>query len=89
MLRLIVRRVAALVPLLLIVTMVVWALLLMIPGDAGGHHRRGDSDAGAGRCRPRRARPRRSGRSSATSSWLGDVLHGDLGHVAVHQLRGR
>ena len=34
MLRLIVHHVAALVPLLLIVTIVVWALLLMIPGDA-------------------------------------------------------
>jgi peptide/nickel transport system permease protein len=33
MLRLVVRRVAALIPLLIIVTIVVWALLLLIPGD--------------------------------------------------------
>lgn len=33
MVRLIVRRLAALVPLLFIVTLVVWALLLLIPGD--------------------------------------------------------
>jgi peptide/nickel transport system permease protein len=78
MLRLIVRRIAALIPLLLIVTVVVWGLLLLIPGDPAR------SIAGETATPEQVAAVRadlglddpavvRYGR------WLGDVVTGDLG----------
>lgn len=78
MLRLIVRRLAALVPLLIIVTMVVWALLLLIPGDAAV------SIAGES-ATPEQVAAVRSelGLDDPVIvrylRWLGGVLQGDLG----------
>ncbi len=73
------RRIAATLPVMGVVAVVVFALLHLSPGDPGRGHRR--------RPRDRRPRSRRCARSSASTvrfrcssrGWLADVLRGDLG----------
>jgi len=84
MLGYIARRLLALIPLLLIITFVVFAMTLLIPGDpaieiAGGLHARPEDVA---RVRHElhfdRSMPVRYG------FWLDDAVHGDLGQSYLH-----
>lgn len=78
MLRLVLRRLLALIPLLFIVTLIVWGLVLFIPGDPALSIVGNDAT-------PEQVAAIRSELGLDDpgyvryGQWLGDVLHGDLG----------
>lgn len=78
MLRLTLRRLVALVPLLFIVTLVVWGLLLLIPGDPA-QSLVGDSATPEQLAAVREELGLNDPPFVRYARWLGGVLHGDLG----------
>jgi peptide/nickel transport system permease protein len=76
--RLILRRVAALVPLLFVVTLVIWALVLLIPGDPA-LSLVGDSATPEQVAAVREELGLNDPVHVRYLSWLGGVLRGDLG----------
>ncbi len=78
MLRLTLRRVAALVPLLLLVTFIVWGLLLLIPGDPA-QSLVGDSATPEQLAAVRSKLGLNDPWYERYASWLRDVVRGDLG----------
>jgi len=77
-LRLTLRRVAALVPLLLLVTFIVWGLLLLIPGDPA-QSLVGDSATPEQLAAVRSKLGLNDPWYERYASWLRDVVRGDLG----------
>jgi len=77
-LRLTLRRVAALVPLLLLVTFIVWGLLLLIPGDPA-QSLVGDSATPEQLAAVRAKLGLNDPWYERYASWLRDVVRGDLG----------
>ena len=78
MLRLTVRRLAALVPLLFIVTVVVWGLLMLIPGDPA-QSLVGDSATPEQLAAVREELGLNDPPHERYARWLGGVVQGDLG----------
>ena len=78
MLRLIVRRLAALIPLLFVVTFIVWALLLLIPGDPA-RSLVGDTATPEQVEAVREELGLNDPAFVRYARWLGGVLQGDLG----------
>ena len=78
MLRLTLRRVAALVPLLLLVTFIVWGLLLLIPGDPA-QSLVGDSATPEQLAAVRAKLGLNDPWYKRYASWMRDVVRGDLG----------
>lgn len=78
MLRLTLRRVAALVPLLLLVTFIVWGLLLLIPGDPA-QSLVGDSATPEQLAAVRAKLGLNDPWYERYASWMRDVVRGDLG----------